>query len=461
MKKILFCIFGIFFANIAFSYDFKDFTNSEWLDDIEYNLILEAQTAYTSPYDIVRIMLPEKNNSNNYTDWGSFTVSGLGGIVAIYSVEQKSKTEFNFVYGWHEYGFQDKPEVEPSTDKTTCRVQIIDENTIKVTDPPYNRCSLLHRFSYLDKKDTDAVVNDSNVRIRSQPNTKGLIYGKLQKGDMVKILGRSELSQADGKSNVWYKIQVHNYPIAWIFGEYITMNTDKAKFNEIIKERKAFDKIPLMSDTDLTRKNRYSEIFFDGSWCTEQKFKNLNKEQLMIYGSGYNEKTQVIKNDMCLIDIGIDIQHSKFLLGSFIIHNKKYKLKAIEYLGDSKYSFKCDDLTVIVTLIDNETIKLEYQNNTEIWKRIISRNYDFRNSKIARIAYDGVCLCKSPSDIDKKYYLNAGQIVTVFEKGSKEKIGPYEDYWYKIDYSTCYINNFYEESPPGLYVYGAFLEILN
>ena len=65
MKKILFCIFGIFFANIAFSYDFKDFANSEWLDDIEYNLILEAQTAYTSPYDIVRIMLPEKNNSNN------------------------------------------------------------------------------------------------------------------------------------------------------------------------------------------------------------------------------------------------------------------------------------------------------------------------------------------------------------------------------------------------------------
>ena len=139
-------------------------------------------------------------------------------------------------------------------------------------------------------------------------------------------------------------------------------------------------------------------------------------------------------------------------------NDKKYKLTTIEYLGGSKYSFKCDDLAVTVTV--TETIKLEYQNNTEIWKRI-SRNYDFKDSKIARIAYDGVRLCDSPSGIDKKYYLDAGQIVTVFEKGPKEKIGSYDDYWYKIDYSTCCINNFYEDAPPGLYVYGAFLEILN
>ena len=52
----------------------------------------------------------------------------------------------------------------------------------------------------------DGVVNDLNVRIRLEPNTKSPVLGKVQTGTNVKIIKQSEPYIADGKNNCWYQI---------------------------------------------------------------------------------------------------------------------------------------------------------------------------------------------------------------------------------------------------------------
>ena len=49
----------------------------------------------------------------------------------------------------------------------------------------------------------------------------------------------------------------------------------------------------------------------------------------------------------------------------------------------------------------------------------------------------------------------------MLEKGEKQKIGDYEDYWYKVAVYNCVIENYDAENWQSSYwIYGAFLEII-
>ncbi len=67
-----------------------------------------------------------------------------------------------------------------------------------------------------------AAINDSRVRIRSEPNLKCETLDYVNKGDSVKILDRSTDKQQIGDMNdYWYNVELQNGTKGWVYGAYI------------------------------------------------------------------------------------------------------------------------------------------------------------------------------------------------------------------------------------------------
>ena len=234
MKKIFNILIVLFLlASKIFSYEIKDFSDSEWFDNITVEYIVNYQKPVLDKYDIVSFSFPKKNNSSNYKDWGYYSISGIGGVGAIYSVSKESEEKFSFEYGYFPSAADPNEKPVKLTEPNICTVYIQNENTLILVNPPLstNRKTLYRKTITTNSRTKlqDGIVNDLNVRIRFEPNTKGLVLGKLQTGTNVKIIKKSEPYLADGKNNCWYQIQVEGYPICWIFGEYVSMRDEYLK----------------------------------------------------------------------------------------------------------------------------------------------------------------------------------------------------------------------------------------
>ena len=460
MKKVFSLISVILASACLFAYEIEDFSDCEWFSENEMEYIIEYQTPYTSWYDIQTICFPKKNNSDNYNDWGAYSINGIGGTVAIYSVSKEGANKFSFEYGWYPI-LEDDGNPVKSKNPSVCKVTIIDENTISLVNSPFGEQVTLHRKSYKSKNLAKGIVNDSNVRIRTAPNTNGTILGKLQTGANVDIIKKSEISRADGVDNYWYQIQTEGYPICWIFGEYVTSLENEDEYKTISDLKDNLDKLPVMNGSDFVKKDGVADLFFDGTWCTEEQAKTLDKQQMYYRGSGLNEKAKAIKNDVCAIDINLVLVYGKSFSDPILItiHNAAYEIENITYEGNSNYRFQLDNSIVNIKIIDTKTIEITLGGKSEIWKRI---SYPYgENAKIARVCYDGVCLFSEPTVSEKEEYLNAGQFVAVLEKGEKQKIGDYEDYWYRVAVYNCVIENYdMEQWQSSYWIYGAFIEIV-
>jgi uncharacterized protein YgiM (DUF1202 family) len=460
MKKVFNLILLILASACLFAYEIEDFSDCEWFSENEMEYIIEYQTPYTSWYDIQNIRFPKKNNSDNYNDWGAYSINGIGGTAAIYSVSKEGANKFSFEYGWYPI-LEDDGNPVKSKNPSVCKVTIIDENTISLVNSPFGEQVTLHRKSYKSKNLAKGIVNDSNVRIRTAPNTNGTILGKLQTGTNVDIIKKSEISRADGVDNYWYQIQTEGYPICWIFGEYVTSLENEDEYKKIADLKDNIDKLPVMNGSDFVKKEGFADLFFDGTWCTEEQAKNLDKQQMYYRGSGLNEKAKAIKNDVCAIDINLVLVYGKSFSDPILItiHNTANVIESITYEGNSNYRFELDNSIVNIKIIDTKTIEITSGGKSEIWKRI---SYPYgENAKIARVCYDGVCLFSEPTVSEKEEYLNAGQFVAVLEKGEKQKIGDYEDYWYRVAVYNCVIENYdIEQWQSSYWIYGAFLEIV-
>ena len=224
MKKLLLIsILQFLFIISCFSFEPFEFNNSSWLSNVDYeDSVIERNTVYNWFYDILSFTFPKVNNPTYKEDLGYFHVNGLDGNCVIYSVNKKTDSEFVFVYGFIPNEIT-KDHINEK-DVYTGILRVIDENTISFTDCPYQGSIFsepFHRLTNPNKKSIKAFVNDNNVRMRSEPNTNGIIYGKVNKGTQVLVIDQSGVSKAN--ENVWYQIQIKNWPICWIFGEYITL----------------------------------------------------------------------------------------------------------------------------------------------------------------------------------------------------------------------------------------------
>ncbi|QTQ10860.1 SH3 domain-containing protein [Treponema parvum] len=68
----------------------------------------------------------------------------------------------------------------------------------------------------------NAVLNDSNVRLRVKPNLNCDTWAKLSKGTKVKVKDKSsEKYEIDGEKWYWYKVDIENLPDGWVYGKYL------------------------------------------------------------------------------------------------------------------------------------------------------------------------------------------------------------------------------------------------
>ena len=216
MKKVLLSLF-IFLLSLSSIYSFEiiDFQNSMWLEDSQFQYwIIERNKAFNwaNTDGTLEFYLPQNNNS------GYFKVFGRGGAPIVKEVKKISETEFEFTYS-----YTDIPEVSVEKNTYTGELKILDENTIQFKNAPYDECNktTYHRLTNPNKIKSKGKVTDDNVRIRSEPSTSGIIYGKINKNTEVKILEKSKISSADEKEDYWYQVQIDNWPICWIFGYYV------------------------------------------------------------------------------------------------------------------------------------------------------------------------------------------------------------------------------------------------
>lgn len=235
MKSKLNIIILLFLlSSKIYAYEIQDFSNSEWFDNLTVEYIINNQTPILDLYDIISFKFPKKNNSADYKDWGYYRITGIGGVGAIYSVSKIDDNKFVFKYGYYPSSADQNQIPVKESNPNICTVYVQNENTLVLINPPLGMYrKTLYRKSYTKESSVtmeEGIVNDLNVRIRLEPTTsKGLILGKLQTGNHVKIIKKSELADADGKKNYWYQIQVEGYPICWIFGEYVTKQKDFLK----------------------------------------------------------------------------------------------------------------------------------------------------------------------------------------------------------------------------------------
>ena len=464
MKKNLLKIIIFLFSFTLFAFSTEDFSDCKWFDQNTIEYITKYNKAYTSFYNVISFKFPKVNNSSNYDDWGFYSVNGFGRVAAIYSVKMENENTISFEYGW--YPIVKDEEVKKDDNTEICTITILNENKIILDNAPYVDNKILYRNSYNNNPNLiDGIVNDNNVRIRTEPSTQGIILGKLHSGDKVSIINKSDLSKADGVENFWYQIQVEGYPVCWIFGEYVTLKSSGDEYTLLYENRNNFEKLPIINGTELIKKDIFSDIFFDGTWCTESQWKNLQNENLIYHSTGLYEKAKTIKEDICCIEVylsEVDFDY-KSHPSTITYHNVVNKLKDINYKGKNEYQFYLKNNTIMnVKIIDISTIEISYNNKNEIWKRI-TPTYD-STYNFARICYDGVCLFKSPKVSEKNQYTpyaNAGQIVTILYKGEKEKIGDFEDYWYKVSVANCEITNYDIQTGNTIYwIYGAFLDFM-
>lgn len=234
--KFVAIFFVLIFSSQVFAFEIEDFSNSEWFDSITLDYIVNYGKPYNSNYDVVSFKFPKVNNSSDYNDWGTFSISGFGTVGAIYSVS-KVDDKIIFEYGYFPLACEKNTKPEKEKNPYVCTIYVINENKITLINPPISPSAprlTLHRKSFNDdfiryQEFEDGLVNDLNVRIRMEPSTNGFVLGKLQTGDNVKIIKKSEISIADGKENYWYQVEVKGYPVCWIFGEYVTKRVDWEK----------------------------------------------------------------------------------------------------------------------------------------------------------------------------------------------------------------------------------------
>ena len=71
------------------------------------------------------------------------------------------------------------------------------------------------------------ILNDSQVRVRSQPNLNGKKLGYLQKDQVVEILDETHSKMKIGKmDSVWYKIKTSDGMTGWAYGWFIDIQED-------------------------------------------------------------------------------------------------------------------------------------------------------------------------------------------------------------------------------------------
>lgn len=70
-------------------------------------------------------------------------------------------------------------------------------------------------------------INDTRVRLRSEPNLESETLSYFYEGSKVRILDQTDKPyEIDGESYYWYKVESGTYPVGWVYGKYLDIENE-------------------------------------------------------------------------------------------------------------------------------------------------------------------------------------------------------------------------------------------
>ena len=154
---------------------------------------------------------------------------GLFGLIGIQNPWLVDKISINnnrvelISYGINYYYDDDGFHKNISDNMEIINITIIDNDEVVFDDFSYPKGTHFYRISRpANKPIKQAVINDSNVRLRVKPNLNCDTWTKLQKGTQVKIKDKSkEKFEIDGEKWHWYYVDADSLPDGWVYGKYL------------------------------------------------------------------------------------------------------------------------------------------------------------------------------------------------------------------------------------------------
>lgn len=232
IKKSFLQLFIFFHIGMIFAIDLSMLEGS-WMPirgNIDY-LYSEAKTNNfekngeykINPYSYVLLEIKEQP-INGRTDFLSI-YNGTFYIDKIKWIEKEKKIILDCRYFRYEYDPVDNTyKFNESSVIDKLEIEYVDEDELKILNfDGFQGWTKYYRISGPAKIPVqNAVINDSNVRLRVKPNLECETWTKLQKGTKVKIKDKSaKPMEIDGESWYWYRVDAENLPDGWVYGKYL------------------------------------------------------------------------------------------------------------------------------------------------------------------------------------------------------------------------------------------------
>jgi len=128
-------------------------------------------------------------------------------------------------------------------------LEFVSRNLIKVISSPYysNPNYLSRICDYAKTAKAAGKINNTGVRLRTEPSLKGKIWFNLDLNENVEILGISEEKQIIGDMKAfWYEVRINHYKTGlndlhgrldgWVFGAYIDVDNRDALEEKLMKK---------------------------------------------------------------------------------------------------------------------------------------------------------------------------------------------------------------------------------
>jgi hypothetical protein len=109
------------------------------------------------------------------------------------------------------------------------------------------------------------IVNENSVRVRESAGLTGNIIGKLNRGDTVLVLGRSqERMYLDGFDSYWLKIATDTFE-GWSYGAYVNLTDAQYSSLPVVSQGK------ILSDPDLNYTIKWADDEFFGEFLIKER----------------------------------------------------------------------------------------------------------------------------------------------------------------------------------------------
>ena len=186
-----------------------------------------------------------------------------------------------------------------------------------------------------------AELNDSKVRVRTDPNLSCDIWGYVNKNDLVIIKDRSpEKFEINGEKWYWYKVESEYLPDGWIYGKFIN-KISKENYEKKVKQKNKLFPEQKLSKLEIIQKiSDVTSILMDDALrgkSDKNVFYSLSKKKYRNYGTSYDGNRDILEitdnrySYKYNLKIGMNNNEIKSLLGkpdeeksNRLIYKEKY-----------------------------------------------------------------------------------------------------------------------------------------